>query len=65
MQDLLPLDSDMSQYISDNTEDELTHEVWINNYLIAHGADPANLDAFRTLPSSKATGANQLDASPT
>jgi hypothetical protein len=60
MQDLLPLDSDMAQYIHDNTEDELTHEVWINNYLIAHGAAPANLEAFRTLPSSKATGANQI-----
>src|SRR6516164_1916020 len=60
MQDLLPLDSDMSQYIHDNTEDELTHEVWINNYLVAHGAAPANLDAFRTLPSSKATGAHQI-----
>jgi hypothetical protein len=60
MQDLLPLDSDMSQYIHDNTEDELTHEVWINNYLVAHGAAPANLDQFRTLPSSKATGANQI-----
>ena len=60
MQDLIPLDSDMSQYIHDNTEDELTHEVWINNYLTAHGQPPANLDAFRTLPSSKATGANQI-----
>ena len=60
MQDLLPLDSDMSQYIHDNTEDELTHEVWLNNYLVAHGAAPANLDQFRTLPSSKATGANQI-----
>jgi len=60
LQDLLPLDSDMSQYISDNTEDELTHEVWINNYLVAHGAAPANLEQFRTLPSSKATGANQF-----
>jgi hypothetical protein len=60
MQDLLPLDSDMSQYIHDNTEDELTHEVWINNYLVAHRAAPANLDRFRTLPSSKATGANQI-----
>ena len=50
----------MSQYISDNTEDELSHEVWINNYLVAHGAAPANLDPFRTLPSSKATGANQI-----
>ena len=60
MQDLLPLDSDMHQYIHDNTEDELTHEVWINNYLMAHGQAPANLDQFRTLPSSKATGANQI-----
>jgi hypothetical protein len=60
LQDLLPLDSDMSQYISDNTEDELSHEVWINNYLVAHGAAPANLEQFRTLPSSKATGANQF-----
>jgi hypothetical protein len=60
LQDLLPLDSDMSQYISDNTEDELTHEVWLNNYLVAHGAAPANLEPFRTLPSSKATGANQF-----
>ena len=60
LQDLLPLDSDMSQYISDNTEDELTHEVWLNNYLVAHGAAPANLEQFRTLPSSKATGANQF-----
>jgi hypothetical protein len=60
LQDLLPLDGDMSQYISDNTEDELTHEVWINHYLVAHGAAPANLDQFRTLPSSKAMGANQI-----
>src|SRR5215467_6457353 len=60
MQDLIPLDSDMSQYIHDNTEDELTHEVWINNYLVAHGAAPANLDQFRNLHSSKATGANQI-----
>src|SRR6516164_5995428 len=60
MQDLIPLDSDMSQYIHDNTEDELTHEVWINNYLLAHAAAPANLDQFRNLHSSKATGANQI-----
>jgi len=60
MQDLLPLDSDMSQYIHDNTEDELTHEVFINEYLASKGAEPVNLDQFRTLPSSKATGANQF-----
>ena len=60
MQDLLPLDGDMSQYIHDNTEDELTHEVFINAYLKSKGADTVNLDRFRTLPSSKATGANQF-----
>ena len=60
MQDLLPLDSDMSQYIHDNTEDELTHEVFINEYRASKGAEQVNLDQFRTLPSSKATGANQF-----
>jgi hypothetical protein len=57
---LKQLDADMDQYIHDNTEDELTHELFINAYLISKGADPVNLDAFRTLPSSKATGAQQI-----
>jgi hypothetical protein len=60
MQDLVPLDGDMSQYIHDNTEDELTHEVFINKYLASKGAPTVDLDQFRTLPSSKATGANQF-----
>jgi hypothetical protein len=54
------LDSDMPQYIHDNTEDEFTHFNFINHYLMAHGMEPANLDQFRTLPSSKATGAQQI-----
>jgi hypothetical protein len=54
------LDEDMAQYIHDNTEDELTHEVFINAYLVSKGAEPVNLDQFRTLPSSKATGAQQI-----
>jgi len=57
---LLPLDTDMSRYIHDNTEDELTHEVFINAYLASKGADTVNLDQFRILPSSKATGANPI-----
>src|SRR6201993_5433088 len=57
MQDLLQLDSDMAQYIHDNTEDEQTHEVFINAYLASKGADTVDLDKFRTLPSSKASGA--------
>lgn len=54
------LDSDMAQYIHDNTEDEFTHFDFINAYLVAHGMQPANLEAFRTLPSSQATGAQQI-----
>jgi hypothetical protein len=56
---ILQLDGDMNQYISDNTEDELSHEVFLNAYLASKGADTVNLDAFRTLPSSQATGSNK------
>jgi hypothetical protein len=54
------LDGDMSQYIHDNTEDEMSHFTFINAYLASKGADPVNLDKFRTLPSSKATGARDI-----
>ncbi len=54
------LDGDMSQYIHDNTEDEMTHFQFINAYLASKGADTVNLDQFRTLPSSQATGAQQI-----
>jgi hypothetical protein len=57
--DLQKLDMDMPQYIHDNTEDELTHGVFINAYLASKGAETINLDQFRTLPSSQATGANK------
>ena len=54
------LDEDMAQYIHDNTDDEFSHANFINAFLEANGADPINLDKFRTLPSSKATGAQQI-----
>jgi hypothetical protein len=54
------LDADMPQYIHDNTEDEMTHFSFINAYLSAKGAAPVNLDQFRTLPSSRASGARQI-----
>jgi Ferritin-like domain len=57
---LAVLDADMAQYIHDNTEDEFTHFTFINAYLEAHGAEAVNLDRFRTLPSSTATGAQQI-----
>ena len=54
------IDDDMPEYIHDNTDDEFTHFDFINAYLAAKGAQPVNLDEFRTLPSSKATGAQQI-----
>ncbi|HEY6779521.1 MAG TPA: hypothetical protein VI111_01130, partial [Thermoleophilaceae bacterium] len=54
------LDEDMPQYISDNTDDEASHATFLNAYLRSKGAEPVNLDEFRTLPSSKATGARQV-----
>jgi hypothetical protein len=52
------LDSDMAQYIHDNTDDEITHHTFLNAYLVSKGAAPANLDPFRTLMGSTATGVN-------
>ena len=57
---LAVLDEDMNQYIFDNTDDELSHADFLNAYLVSIGAQPVNLDAFRTLPSSQATGAQQI-----
>jgi hypothetical protein len=53
------LDGDMPQYISDNTDDEISHAAFINAYLSSKGEQPVNLDEFRTLPPTTATGANQ------
>jgi hypothetical protein len=52
------LDGDMNQYIHDNTDDENTHAAFLNAYLESKGADPVNLDQFRTLMGSTATGVN-------
>src|SRR5437868_9571233 len=54
------LDGDMPQYISDNTDDELSHAAFLNAYLISKGEEPVDLDAFRNLPSSKASGAKNI-----
>jgi len=56
--DITMLDTDMAQYIHDNTDDEITHHKFLNAYLESHGAAPANLDPFRTLMGSTATGVN-------
>jgi len=54
------LDGDGSQYISSNTLDEQSHADFLNAYLISKGEEPVDLDRFRTLPSSQATGAQQI-----
>jgi hypothetical protein len=54
------LDGDGSQYITSNTLDELSHAQFLNAYLLSKGAEPVDLDAFRTLPSSQATGAQNI-----
>src|SRR2546429_7536345 len=52
------LDGDMNQYIHDNTEYEFTHETFINAYFASKGADTVDLEPFRTLPGSTASGAS-------
>ncbi len=52
------LDSDMAQYIHDNTDDEFTHQNFLNAYLASKGAATVNLEPFRTLPGSTATGSS-------
>src|SRR5215475_12996616 len=52
------LDEDFAQYIHDNTDDEITHFTFLNAYLESHGAQPVDLESFRTLAGSKATGSS-------
>jgi hypothetical protein len=55
---LAAIDDDMPQYIHDNTDDEFTHQNFLNAYLESKGASPVDLDPFRTLPGSEATGSS-------
>ena len=52
------IEDEMQDYIHDNTDDEITHHQFLNAYLASKGAAPANLDPFRTLMGSTATGVN-------
>jgi hypothetical protein len=54
------LDPDGSQYITSNTLDEQSHAAFLNAYLVMRGQEAVNLDQFRTLPSSQATGAASI-----
>ena len=52
------IEDEMQDYIHDNTDDERTHHQFLNAYLVSKGAAPANLNPFRTLMGSTATGVN-------
>src|SRR6266446_10765808 len=52
------LDEDMAIYIHDNTDDEFTHQNFLNAYLASKGMATVNLEPFRTLPGSTATGSS-------
>jgi hypothetical protein len=54
------LDGDMPQYITDNTDDELSHAAFLTAFLKSRGEVPVDLEPFRRLPSSQATGARQI-----
>jgi hypothetical protein len=58
IQRLTVLDADMATYIHDNSDDEFTHQDFLNAYLISKQADPVDLEKFRTLPGSTATGSS-------
>jgi hypothetical protein len=54
------LDGDMPAYLEQQTADSASHAAFLNAFLASKNRDPINLDAFRTLPSSQATGAAQI-----
>ena len=53
------LDGDMPQYIADNTDDEISHHRFLNNYLASKGAKTVDLSPFAILPPSQVTGVPQ------
>jgi len=55
---LSQLDTDMAQYVHDNTDDEFTHQNFLNAYLKSKGAATVDLEQFRTLEGSKASGSS-------
>src|SRR5260370_20321995 len=54
---LSQLDGDMPQYISDNTDDEISHRDFLKAYLMSKGVTPVDLSPFKNLTSPNVTGA--------
>jgi hypothetical protein len=56
---LSQLDGDMPQYISDNTDDEISHAAFLRAFLKSKGHDPVDLSRFATLAPSSVAGVPQ------
>ena len=52
------IDRDFPQYLHDITDDEKSHQNFLNAYLVSQGAAPVDMEPFRTLPGSTATGSS-------
>jgi len=46
------IDDDMPSYVTQNTNDEFSHQDFLNAFLVKMNRTPVSLEAFRTLPSS-------------
>jgi Ferritin-like domain len=57
---LLNIDPAMVAYIQNNTNDEISHQAFLNDFLISQNLEPVDLDPFRNLASSTATGAEPI-----
>ncbi|HET8924698.1 MAG TPA: ferritin-like domain-containing protein, partial [Candidatus Acidoferrum sp.] len=55
---LRKIDRNFSQYIHDITDDEMSHRDFLNAYLVSKGAEPVDLEPYRTLQGSTATGSS-------
>jgi hypothetical protein len=55
---LTKIDPNFPQYVHDTADDEISHRNFLNAYLVANGAAPVDMEPFRTLPGSTATGSS-------
>jgi len=55
---LREIDSNIPQYIHDVADDETSHRNFLNAYLVSKGAEPVDMEPFRTLQGSVATGSS-------
>ncbi len=53
------IDPNFPQYLHDITDDEKSHQNFINAYLVANGADAVDMEPFRTLEGSTARGSSR------